>query len=136
MQSSEESTNDVQQAMLDRLQANDTGVLTDILAAFGHKVESVLRMRFARVLSHEDIEDVLSEALLALWTTRHRINPQKGTLGGWFYILCRNIAINSLKRKCRDQTYAQCRATTERSSCDSPPLASVSSRETSKTRAQ
>jgi RNA polymerase sigma factor (sigma-70 family) len=89
------------------LLADDISVLAPILMAYGPKIRAILTSRFPAVQIH-DIEDVLSQGLIAFWEGRKKFDWRKGTLGGWLYVLCRNIAINRLKRKWREQlAYSQ-----------------------------
>ena len=96
-----------EESLVLRLQSGDTDALAEVLAVHGSNVEEVLRARFQPALADQDIDEAITEGLFALWRTRSRIRVSNGTLGGWFYVICRNIAINKLKRKNRDPT-GQC----------------------------
>jgi RNA polymerase sigma-70 factor (ECF subfamily) len=80
------------------LHTGDETVLRDILRTTGAVVERALRGRFP-TLAEADIEDVLSEALLRLWTARDQYDPKKSAIGTWFYVIARNVAIDLLRSR-------------------------------------
>jgi len=82
-----------------RFQEDDTDALAGVLTSYGANVKAVLRARFFPALTDEDVEEVIAKGLFTLWQARSRVDLEKGTLGGWFYVICRNTAINMLKEK-------------------------------------
>ena len=87
----------IQKAILTKLRDNDTSALADVMEAYGENVKKILRLRFKPFLTDLDIDEAISEALFALWQKRSTIIPSR-RLGGWFYVVSRNIAIDRLKK--------------------------------------
>src|SRR6266404_1653785 len=59
---------------------------------------ALLARHFGAILSHEDLEDVLGISLYKLWEARARYDPSR-PLFPWFYLIARNVAIDSLREK-------------------------------------
>jgi RNA polymerase sigma factor (sigma-70 family) len=85
------------------LRAGDESVLADILRTKGGMVEQALRGRFP-MLDAADLDDVLSTALLRLWTRRSRYDPNRSAIGTWFYVIARNVAVDFLRAEHGEKT--------------------------------
>jgi RNA polymerase sigma factor (sigma-70 family) len=87
-----------QSALADRLKRNDETVLRDILQSFGPCTEARLRRSYP-YFQHPDFEDVLAEALYQLWKDRHKYDPHRASLQGWFHLLAKSKAEDIRKSK-------------------------------------
>lgn len=86
----------------------DDRELIDLLAAHDERAIEALNVRFGaamlavaqRVTRHERIaEEVVQDALLAVWRDPGRYDPAKGTLGPWLLTLTRYKAIDAVRRE-------------------------------------
>jgi RNA polymerase sigma factor (sigma-70 family) len=89
-----------------RLRGGDTDALREILTLLGPVVIRRLASRFGRHLNPDDLEDVLSTALLRMWLRRERYDPDLASLPHWFYLLARNAAVDLLRTKARQHEVA------------------------------
>jgi RNA polymerase sigma factor (sigma-70 family) len=80
-----------------RLQSGDEQVLEDVLRSCGPAVRSVLRRKYAGVLSLSDLDDVLAIGLFRLWVARERFDDAKGSLRVWFLRIADNAARDVLR---------------------------------------
>jgi RNA polymerase sigma factor (sigma-70 family) len=80
-----------------RLQTGDERVLEDVLRTCGPVVRSVLRRKYAGVLSLTDLDDVLAIGLFRLWIARERFDTAKGSLRVWFLRIADNAARDVLR---------------------------------------
>jgi RNA polymerase sigma factor (sigma-70 family) len=74
---------------------NDESALEDILRLYGPDVSKLLNAKYTlrlRVLTHEDIEDVVIVALHRLWEARASYDDGQATLRAWFYCIADNFA--------------------------------------------
>src|SRR6266404_6836988 len=76
----------------------DIDALGQVLELLGPVVARTLARHFGAILSHEDLEDVLGISLYKLWEARARYDPSR-PLFPWFYLIARNVAIDSLREK-------------------------------------
>jgi RNA polymerase sigma-70 factor (ECF subfamily) len=90
---------EVEAQLAARLLTDDSMVLAELLRSFGPQAASALRRRFGGLLSDADLEEALSDALFHVWQARARFDPTKAKLSTWFYILARNAAVSSLRRR-------------------------------------
>lgn len=88
----------VQLALAVRLRDDDETVLRDVLLHLGPPVEARLRKSYPD-FRHQDFEDVLAEALYQLWKDRHKYDPSRSSLLGWFYLLAKSKAEDVRKSK-------------------------------------
>jgi RNA polymerase sigma factor (sigma-70 family) len=51
------------------------------------------------VLNDSDLDDVVSQAWLRLWTYRDRYDPERASLYTWFYLIARYQALNAIRRR-------------------------------------
>ncbi len=80
-----------------RLQCGDERALECVLREMGPPIAGVLCHKFERVLSRDDIDDVLAIALFRLWQTRDSFDSNKGSLRVWFFRIAENAARDVLK---------------------------------------
>lgn len=74
---------------------DDEKVLEDILRLHGPAVTELLHAKYTvhlRVLTYEDIEDVVMIALDRLWKARASYDDGKATLRAWLYCIGDNVA--------------------------------------------
>ncbi len=74
---------------------DDEGRLEDILRLYGPDVSKLLHAKYTlrlRVLTYEDIEDVVIVALHRLWDARASYDDRRATLRAWFYCIADNVA--------------------------------------------
>lgn len=81
------------------LRRGDTRALELLLRRHAPSVLGQLRRRFLGTLTHEDLEDVIAEALNAIWFARARFDHRRGRLGDWFFQVAVNLAIDHARRK-------------------------------------
>lgn len=110
MKDPEQSKTDEEMAAA--LRAGDESVLADILRTKGAMVEQALRGRFP-TLDAADFEEVLSTALMRLWTRRSRYDPNKSAIGTWFYVIARNVAVDFLRAERGEKAAAMAPASSE-----------------------
>jgi RNA polymerase sigma factor (sigma-70 family) len=82
------------------LLGGDEGALEAILRAYGPPIQRALEEKYCRtlrVLTREDIEDVLSVALHRLWEARTRYDHTKATLRTLLYCIAENVARDVLR---------------------------------------
>jgi RNA polymerase sigma factor (sigma-70 family) len=76
------------------LEGNESA-LEDILRLYGPDVSKLLHAKYTlrlRVLTYEDIEDIVIIALHRLWEARDNYDDRQGTLQAWFYCIADNVA--------------------------------------------
>jgi RNA polymerase sigma factor (sigma-70 family) len=74
---------------------HDERALEEILRLYGPDITEILYRKFTlhrRVLTYEDIEDVLVIALRRLWDARKSYDDKKQSLRAWFYCIAENVA--------------------------------------------
>jgi len=86
-------------SLVSRLIAGDASVLGDILNQFGPEVSGILWTRFQGMLDYTDIEDAMSLGLEQLWNKRDRYSKNRSPLNFWYYLLCRNAAVDRLRQR-------------------------------------
>lgn len=79
----------------------DVRALEHLLKSFAPTVLGQLARRFKGVLTREDLEDVISEALNAIWFARDRFNPTRGSILDWFYQTSLHLAVDLARRRQR-----------------------------------
>src|SRR5687768_2460640 len=75
-----------------RLMTGDEDALRDVLRYLAPSVMSCLRGKYQKLLSAEDIEDVVSMALFDLWEYRHKYDDQKASLWTIYYLFADRTA--------------------------------------------
>jgi RNA polymerase sigma factor (sigma-70 family) len=79
---------------------DDEDALEEILRAYGPSIARALHVQYCetrRLLSPEDIEDVLSIALHRLWEARKDYDDKKATLRTLLYCIADNVARDVIK---------------------------------------
>lgn len=82
--------------LLRELRDGDAGALGEIIAAYTPYLCAVASNIMAPALSKEDVEEVVSDAFVRLWT--HRREPLPGKLRPWLAAVTRNRAKDALRR--------------------------------------
>ena len=59
----------------------------------------VYRRALKFLKSHEDAEDAASNVFFKAWQHREKYNSEKGEFIGWFNVLCKNLLIDTRRRK-------------------------------------
>lgn len=89
MSKSCEPLSDIELAI--RLMDNDESALVDILQQYGPVIAAGLRGKY-ETLTYEDVEDVLSIAVLRLWNARQCYDDNKSKLSTYLYKIADNAA--------------------------------------------
>ncbi|MGF1598093.1 MAG: RNA polymerase sigma factor [Acidimicrobiales bacterium] len=76
-------------ALEDRLRAGDRSALRDLFEEFGPMVMGLCR----RMVGNE-AEDLAQQVFLDAWRSRHRFDPERGTIGAWLTGIARFKAID------------------------------------------
>ena len=84
-----------ERTLLRRLGEGDTGALSEIIALYTPYLYAVASGVMAKALPREDIEEVVSDSFVALWTHRQELLP--GKLKAWLAAVCRNRARDALR---------------------------------------
>src|SRR5262249_28733346 len=82
-----------------RLHAADEEVLSLVLDRFDAFIRRRLRDRFGSLISDDDADDILAEALYRLWTYRLKYDSGKSSIANWFWLIARSSAIGLLQKK-------------------------------------
>jgi RNA polymerase sigma-70 factor (ECF subfamily) len=99
--------------IMDRLSRGDESALQWLLAHVVPDVWPLLCRKFADVMSLEEIEDVVSQALFRIWESRTTFDADKGDLQGWFYVVARNVGVDQVRRSRREREAAEAVLTVE-----------------------
>lgn len=83
--------------LLQRLRANETGTLEEIIAGYSPYVFSVLSRRLGLFKTPEDLEELASDVFFSLW--RHRNRLRTAHLRGWLSKAAENRAKDFLRRQ-------------------------------------
>ena len=89
---------DYEQA-LGRCAAGDRQALQNLYKQESHRLLGVA-MRIVR--QHQQAEDVLHDAFMAIWTQAARFDATLGSGRGWIYSVTRNLALNSVRKGARE----------------------------------
>ena len=79
-----------------RLVAGDESVLKEIMARYSHWIKARLK-KMASGLTHDDLDDVLHDALWLLWKNAHRYDVTKSSVKTYFFTIARNKAIDLVR---------------------------------------
>lgn len=83
-----------------KLYENDESALSDILVNYAPALEAWLDLVYVKnfdVLTHEDIEDIVSVSITKLWNRRQCYNDKKGKIKTWLFRIAENTAKDLLK---------------------------------------
>lgn len=64
---------------------------------------AVLRVARATLGNGPDVDDVVQDAFVSAWQSRHTFNPDKGSLLGWLLTITRHRAIDSVRVRVRHE---------------------------------
>jgi RNA polymerase sigma factor (sigma-70 family) len=83
-------------ALLARIAAGDERALEEVYTRFGGAMHAVA-LRVTR--TEKTAEEVVQDALLAVWRESARFDPTRGSLGPWLLTLTRYKAIDAVRRE-------------------------------------
>ena len=90
--------------LLQRVAGGDERAFARLYQQAGPKLFAlVLAMTRQRDLA----QDVLQEALVRIWKSAYRFNPEKGSAMAWMVTIARNRALTALERMPRDRSAAE-----------------------------
>ena len=85
-----ESEQDLQDAIALKVFDGEESALADMLVHYGPRIERGLLKKYPGLLSLEDIEEIISDALRRFWSARDRYDDRKGSIRWLLYIIaCR-----------------------------------------------
>lgn len=79
----------------------DAEGLRRLLAEHGGKVREQLRTEFVHLRDQDLLDDVMSVASVRAWRSRHRFDPDRGTLRGWLLVIARSSAARYVSHRSR-----------------------------------
>lgn len=79
-----------------RLQAGDRFALNQVMEFYTPYLSAVVWHTMGPAATAEDVEEVVSDAFLALWSHRGTLDPEKG-LKAWLAAVARNRAVDRLR---------------------------------------
>lgn len=85
-----------EQSLLRRLRRRDQRALEQLLREYGAYVASVARGRSRGLLAEEDLEEIVSDVFVALWTHAGELHP--GHIRQWLGSVARNKTVDRLRR--------------------------------------
>jgi RNA polymerase sigma factor (sigma-70 family) len=85
------------------LVSGDPEGLRRLLTDHGGRIRSVLRRDFSRMLDMLEIDEAISQATVRVWRSNSHFDPERGSLGAWFFVVARNCARRLLESKLRQQ---------------------------------
>ena len=86
-----------ERTLLRQLKDGDTGALGEIIGLYTPYLFAVASNIMAQALPREDIEEVVSDSFVSLWTHRQDVAP--GKLKPWLAAVCRNRAKDALRAR-------------------------------------
>lgn len=87
-----------EQALIQRLKAGDRRALEEVIGRYTHYVTAVAARALLPAPSQEDLEEVVSDAFLALWRTRERLDECR-SLRPWLAVIARNLSTDRLRKR-------------------------------------
>ena len=78
-----------------RVLADDT---TALGAIYDRHAASVYGLAYRMVRERSAAEDVVQEAFIAVWRSRHGYRPERGSVRTWLLTITRNRAIDAIRR--------------------------------------
>ena len=75
-----------------------------LLERHGPKVKGYLNTKYGPLLGQDELEFILHGAVAAAWEKIDHFDESKGELGGWFFTIARNQAIDYFRRADRQIT--------------------------------
>ncbi len=93
--------------LVELLKQRDQKGLHHLLATYGRKIKWSLRREFQTSLDETGVLDALNQAAFRAWRFIDSFDPDKGTLGAWFYKIARNAALSILRQQNRERAHVQ-----------------------------
>jgi RNA polymerase sigma factor (sigma-70 family) len=90
---------DSDEELVARICGGDDDALRALLRMHGGRVRGWLGKTYGSVLHDEELDEVLSTAVLKVWQNVARFDSSRGSLGGWFLRIAQREAINVLRRE-------------------------------------
>ena len=87
-----ETEQDLQDAIALKVFDGDESAVTDMLVHYGPRIERGLLRRYRGLLSVEDIEEIICDALRKFWSIRARYDDRKGSVRALLYVIARSRA--------------------------------------------
>lgn len=79
----------------------DGSGLRRLLREHGSTVERGLQLRFGKMLTDNEIEEVMSVAIYRAWRSAHGYEPAKGGVGEWFFVIAKRAVAEVMRRRQR-----------------------------------
>ena len=87
-----------EQALILRLQTGERQALEEIIQGYTHYLTAVAARALGPSPSREDLEEVVSDAFLALWRSRDQVEPGR-SLRPFLAVIVRNLAYSKLRSR-------------------------------------
>lgn len=88
-------------ALLQRIAASrDRAAFADLFDAYGPRVKAFIMRKGA---TPEQAEDLVQEAMIAVWTKAALYVPERGSVSTWIFTIARNLRIDRLRREKSNQ---------------------------------
>lgn len=87
-----------EQKLLHKLKKKDRGSLEKIIKRYTPYVSAVVYHTIGGAAAYEDIEEVISDAFIALWKNAAAIDEEKGSMRSYLGAIARNAARNRNRR--------------------------------------
>jgi RNA polymerase sigma factor (sigma-70 family) len=84
--------------MVRLIQARDENGLRLLLEDTAPRISWWLSHEFRGRLTPTDVDEALIDGAFAAWRSITTFDPARGTLRAWFYVICRNEALKTLRR--------------------------------------
>ena len=85
--------------LLQRLRNREKNSIDEAIRIYTPYLSTVLYHMAGNSLPKEDIEEIVADGFVVLWTNTGRIDLQKGTLRSYLAAVARNFALKRLNRK-------------------------------------
>ena len=92
-----ESEQELQDAIAMKVFDGDESAITDMLVHYGPRIERALLKRFRGLLSVEDLEEIICDALRKFWSARARYDDKKGDIRRLLYVIALRLARDVLR---------------------------------------
>lgn len=96
------------------LKAGDENVLGKLLTAFASAIRRRLLKKYRRVLTADDIDDLLLIAIERAWFRRDRFDPRRGSLSGWLHTIADHAAVDLIRSPSFRARLHECRVSPTR----------------------
>ena len=87
--------------ILERVRRGDETAIKMLVDRYGRSMKGFLRKKYGHVLSTEDREQVLWQAILQFWQKRDKFNRKMLNLGSYLIVIADRIAIDRFRRNGR-----------------------------------